>query len=224
MISVVIPIRNSASTIEASIQSVLSQGIEDLEILCIINGTTDNTEEVINSIKDSRIRILHSQPGIVPALNEGLRNARGNIIARQDADDIWLPSKLNKQLDFLDKNTEIDVVGTQLDVVDANGDLIRKTTYPTVHDDMVKSLLTGNNPIGHPSVVFRKRILDRCAGYFDLFHLAEDYDLWIRAIPWYKLANLDETLVTYKHVPNPTYNPQIPQILSSWYRMVYGVK
>lgn len=224
MISVIIPVKNGASTIEASIRSVLRQNVEDIEILCIINGTNDNTEEVIKFIDDPRIKILHSAPGIVAALNEGLRNSKGEFIARQDADDVWLPEKLKKQLDFFAQHPEVDVLGTQLNVVDVDGNLIRKTNYPTLHDDMVKSLFSGNNPIGHPSVVFRRRILDKCAGYFDLFHLAEDFDLWIRSIPWYKLANLNEELVVYKHVPNPTYQPQVPQILSSWYRIIYGVK
>lgn len=224
MISVVIPVRNAASTVQESIRSVLTQEIQDLEILCIVNGTTDNTEEVIQDIKDDRIKILRSEPGIVPALNMGLRNCKGDFIARQDADDVWLSNKLKKQLEFFDKNSDVDIVGTQLNVVDANNKFIRTTNYPIEHSHIISSLLSGENSIGHPSVVFKKKILDKCAGYFDLFPFAEDLDLWSRSIPWYKFANLDEPLVRYKHVPNPNYNPSVPKIVSAWYRMVYGVK
>ena len=183
MISVVIPVRNASATIQESIQSVLSQEVKDLEILCVINGTNDNTEEIIRTIKDDRIKILYSEPGIVPALNMGLRNCKGDIIARQDSDDVWLSNKLKKQLDFFDKNSNIDILGTQLNVVDGGNKHIRLTSYPTEHNQIIASLLVGENAIGHPSVIFKRKILDKCAGYFDLFPFAEDLDLWSRSIP-----------------------------------------
>jgi glycosyltransferase involved in cell wall biosynthesis len=223
VISVIIPARNSEKTIKASIDSVIDQGVEDIEIICIINGTTDDTESVVRSIGDKRIRILYSSPGIVSALNEGLRNAKGDIIARQDADDIWLDGKLKSQIEFLEKNLEIDVVGTQMEVVDVSGNRIRLTNYPKKHEEIVRSLLSAENSIGHPSVVFRKRILDKCAGYFDLFPFAEDMDLWIRCIPWFKMANLEKIYVKYEHKPNPKYDGRVPQILASWYRKIYGL-
>lgn len=223
MISVIIPARNAEASIGPAIQSVLAQVVNDIEVLCIVNGTTDNTVDSINQIKDNRIKILYSEPGIVPALNMGLKNSQGEFIARQDADDIWLPEKLNKQLKFFDDNKDIDILGTQINIVDSNNSFIRKTAYPTEHSEIVKGILSGINPIAHPSVFFKRKILDKCAGYFDLFPLAEDLDLWSRCLPWFKFSNLDEALVTYKHVPNPNYNPKVPVILSSWYRSIYGV-
>jgi glycosyltransferase involved in cell wall biosynthesis len=227
MISVIIPIKNAEATIENSLISVLTQECkETIEVLCILNGCTDSTESKVKKFAniDSRIRILYSEPGIVPALNMGLRYANGNLIARQDADDIWHPDKLSDQLDFLEKNPEIDILGTQLNVVDENGSFIEKTNYPLNHNDICNSLLHSNNAIGHPSVIFRKKILDKCAGYLDLFPMAEDMDLWIRAMAWYKFANLEKAHVIYKHVPNVNYNPQVPKILASWYKMIYQIK
>ncbi len=224
MISVVIPVKNGEKTIKDSIQSVLDQRIDDIEIICIINGTEDGSETEIKSFNNKKIKIFHSEPGIVPALNEGIRRSSGEIIARQDADDVWHLGKLAKQLDFLDKNKDIDIVGTQLKIVDKQNNFIRNSDYPLEHDAIVNSLLRGENPIGHPSVLFRKRILDKCSGYFDLFPLAEDLDLWVRAAAWYRFANIKETMVTYKHVPNPRYNPNVPKVLSSWYKTIYGVK
>lgn len=224
MISVVIPVRNSEKTVKESIESVINQKEENIEILCIINGTSDNSEKIIQDIKDKRIKILHSEPGIVPALNTGLRHAKGEYIARQDADDVWLEDKLTKQLNFLKSNTNIDILGTQLNVVDKDNNLIRKTNYPINHNQIISNLLIGENSIGHPSVIFKKSVLDKCGGYYDLFPFAEDLDLWTRLIPWFKFANLDEPLVRYKHIPNPNYNPSIPKIVSSWYRMIYNIK
>lgn len=223
MISVIIPVKNAEKTIRVAVESVLDQGVDNIEVLCVVNSTTDDTEAEIKSIKDDRVKILHSRPGIVAALNEGLRSSRGNFIARQDADDVWLDGKLKKQLDFLDKNPDVDILGTQLNVVDANGDLIRKTSYPIAHEQIVSRLLSGDNSIGHPSVIFRRCVLDKCAGYYDLFPLAEDLDLWLRCIPWFKMSNLEEPLVQYRHVPNGTYNPKVPQVVAAWYRTIYGV-
>lgn len=224
MISVVIPVRNAESTVKASIESVLNQEPQDIEVLVIVNGCTDKSEDVIKCIKDDRVKIFHSSPGIVPALNEGLRRSNGNFIARQDADDIWKKDKLGSQIRFLQENPEIDILGTQLQVVDKNGEFIRDTEYPTKHDGICASLINGINPIGHPSVIFRRKVLDKCAGYLDLFPLAEDLDLWTRAMVWHRFANLKETHVTYKHVPNPSYDPRVPKTLTSWYRMIYGIK
>lgn len=223
MISVVIPVRNAASTIKKSIQSVIEQEIDDMEIICVVNGTSDDTEKIIKSIDDKRIKLLYSQPGIVPALNEGIRSARGEFIARQDSDDVWMKSKLLKQINFLKHNPEIDILGTQLSVVDKDGSFVRKTSYPTDNTKIIGNLLSGENSIGHPSVIFRRKILDKCAGYFDLFPFAEDMDLWIRCIPWFKFANLDDALVQYTHVPNAGYNPHVPKIVAQWYRTIYGV-
>jgi len=224
VISVLIPVRNAEKTIKSSIESVIDQGIEDIEILAIINGCSDKSEEEIRSINDQRIIILHSEPGIVPALNQGIRKAKGDLIARQDADDIWHRNKLNSQIRFLNSNKEIDILGTQLRVVDGANNHIRDTQYPLSHNEICKDLFGGINPLGHPSVIFKRKILDKCAGYFDLFPLAEDLDLWTRAAPWYRFANLSETYVTYKHVPNPKYEPRVPKTLSAWYRMIYGIK
>lgn len=224
MISVVIPIRNAEKTVEVAVRSVLSQSVQDLELLCVFNGCTDNSIKVVNSIKDPRIKILESEPGIVPALNEGLRFAKGDLIARQDADDLWLPDKLQIQLNFLKKNIEIDILGCQMKVVDENHKHIRNTDYPLDHDEIVRNLLNSTNVIGHPSVVFKKKILNKCAGYFDLFPLAEDMDLWVRCIPWYRFSNLPEVLVNYCHIPNPKYDSRVPNTVSAWYKMIYGVK
>jgi len=223
MISVIIPARNSEKTIKSSILSVLNQGIDDLEIICILNGCTDNTESEVLSLKDPRIRIAYSSEGIVPALNEGLRISKGEFIARQDADDFWFENKLKKQLNFLDINKEIDILGTQMSVVDGSYRHIRNTNYPLTHKEIANHLLNSENPIGHPSVIFRRRVLDKCAGYFDLFPFAEDMDLWARSIPWFKFANLSDILVRYTHVPNSSYNPRVPSTLSSWYRIIYGI-
>lgn len=224
MISVVVPVRNAVNTLERSLRSVLDQDMVDLEVICIFNGCTDGSEDVVKKIDDSRIKVRHSSPGIVPALNEGLRSALGDLIARQDADDVWKPGKLKAQHQYLMQHPEVDVIGTQLTVVDGTGKFLYNTKYPTEHSEICAELLAGVNSLGHPSVLFKRKILDKCAGYFDLFPLAEDLDLWTRAMAWHRFSNLDESFVIYRHVPNQKYDPHVPKTLASWYRMIYGVK
>ena len=224
MISVIIPVRNGEATITNAIFSVISQDVSDMEILCIVNGTTDNTREKIRSLRDPRIKILESEPGIVPALNLGLRESRGELIARQDADDVWSYGKLRKQLDFLEKNPDVHILGTQLQVVDERGNFHHNTSYPIDNASIKRDILLPMNPIAHPSVVYRRQILDNCAGYLGLFPLCEDLDLWARAMQWYNFANLNETLVTYKRSHNSNYDHKVPTTLAAWYRSLYGVK
>lgn len=226
MISVIIPVRNVEKTIRESINSVLDQRIENMEIICIVNGCTDNTEKVIKETYrlEKRLSVIQSSPGIVSALNAGLRASKGDIIARQDGDDVWLRGKLDKQINFLEKNKDIQIVGTQMEIADEFMNSFDCTDYPTTHNEIVGNLLAGHNSIGHPSVVFRREILDKCAGYLDLFPLAEDMDLWLRSAAWYKLSNIKEAYVKYRQKHNPAYDPRIPQALSSWYRSIYGVE
>lgn len=221
-VSVLLPVKNGEFTIKDSISSVLNQSHLNLELIVIINDTTDNTEKVINSINDDRIRIIHSQPGLVSALNAGLREAKYEIIARQDCDDIWFDFKLEKQLSVL-KNRNVDILGTQMEInSSSNGKSI--TNYPINHEECLSWLFEAKNPIGHPSVIFRKKIIDKVGGYWDIFPFAEDMDFWMRSIPFYKLGNCDFIGMRYNHIHNVSYNPKIPQIISHHYRNLYGVK
>jgi glycosyltransferase involved in cell wall biosynthesis len=217
-VSVILPARNAESTIASSIQSVLEQDFRDIELLVVVNGCTDDTAVVASSINDKRLKILSSEPGIVNALNTGIYESRGNYIARQDADDTWLPGKLSRQVSMLE-NENVDVVGTQMNVISSGG--INVTNYPLQNLSIKSSILIGNNPIGHPSVVYKKSVVKRVGGYWDLFPLAEDLDMWARLIPFATFANIDIPLVNYSHVPNPKYNPSVPKILGLHYTQLY---
>jgi glycosyltransferase involved in cell wall biosynthesis len=218
LVSVVLPARNAETTIAESIKSVLNQDFTDIELLVILNGCTDDTLGVVSSVKDERLRVLESEPGIVKALNTGLYESRGKYIARQDADDIWLPGKLALQINLLE-NDNVDVVGTQMSVISSSG--LNVTSYPLQNSSIKSAILAGHNPIGHPSVTYRKSVVKSVGGYWDFFPLAEDLDMWARLIPLAKFANIDVPLVKYNHVPNPKYNPGVPKILGMHYTQLY---
>lgn len=114
MVSVIIPTYNRAYTIQRSIESVLNQSFKDFELIIVDDGSSDNTEEIVNGIKDSRIRyIKQSNAGAAAARNTGVCNAKYDYIAFQDSDDYWYPDKLRKQVEAL-KNNKADVVFCKL--------------------------------------------------------------------------------------------------------------
>lgn len=221
MISVILPAYNSEKTIESSIRSVLNQTYTNFELIVVLNGCSDNTEDIAKTISksDNRIKIHHSEKGIVPALNTGLRYASGDIIARQDADDEWYKFKLEKQIEQFNN---CDILGTQIDI--SSSGIINQSNYPLDHSGCVNWLLNSQNPIAHPSVIFKRSILDKIGGYWDLFPFAEDMDFWLRCIPFFKLKNADFIGMKYNHVHNPKYNSTVPIIVSRHYRSLYGVK
>lgn len=222
-ISVIIPVRNSEKTIEKSLESVLNQTYKNLEVLVVINGTSDKTDEIVRKMqkKDHRIRILYSEPGIVPALNMGLRFSTGELIARQDSDDIWYKNKIELQYEYMIHNG-FDVLGMQMDI-NSNG-VMSESNYPLTYNECVNWLLNSNNPIGHPTVLFKKKILDKIGGYWEMFPYAEDMDLWFRCIKHYKIGNMPTKGILYNFTRKQDYNHNVPIIMSQIYRNLYGVK
>ena len=221
-ISVIIPVRNGEKTIEKSLESVLNQTYKNLEVLVVINGTTDKTDEIVRKIqkKDHRLRILYSEPGIVPALNFGIRSSTGDFIARQDCDDIWYKNKLEIQYEYMIHNG-FDVLGMQMDV-NSNG-IMSQSNYPTSYNECVNWLLNSHNPIGHPTVLFKKKILDKVGGYWEMFPYAEDMDLWFRCIKHYKIGNMPSKGILHNFTRKQDYNFNIPKVVSQFYRNLYGI-
>jgi len=220
LVSVIIPARNSAETLVRSVDSVVKQDYREIEVIIIVNGSVDSTLEIAKSIKDSRVKVVESQPGIVPALNVGIKISQGKYIARQDADDEWLPHKLKKQIEVLETG-EVDVLGTQMIVSESSG--TSSTSYPLTHEECCSWLFNSRNPIGHPSVVFRSSLIEKSGSYWEFYPFAEDMDLWMRMLPHARLGNLQESLITYHHVHNPKYDSRVPRAVAHHYARVYGI-
>lgn len=221
-VSVVIPARNAAKTLKDAVKSVCNQDFNDLEIIIAVNGSSDDTLEIASNIKDDRIHVIETQPGIVPALNAALKVSKGKYIARQDADDVWLAGKLKHQIEVLENNS-IDILGTQM-IVRRENEHDSLTSYPTNHNDVVNWLLNAKNPIGHPTVVFRQSLLEKVGGYWEAFPFAEDFDLWMRLLIHAKFSNTITPGIIYNHVPNKDYDSKVVIAVTNHYRSLYGIK
>ena len=213
-ISILIPVHNCEKTLNRALDSVKNQTFRDFEVILVLNRCVDASEEIAKSYSnDFNIKIVNCDiSGIVPTLNSGLFHCRADLIARQDGDDYWYPDKLEKQVRFLDENPGIDILGTQIRLVDQEFKPMQDSlVHPQENTQIKIKLLSGNNAIAHPSAIFRKRIFLQAGIYEDNYRFAEDYYLWLKCIRWYNFANLEETLVDYTISHNSEYDPNIPQ-------------
>lgn len=177
------PVYNGVPYLREAIGSVLSQSFTGFEFLIINDCSTDASVACIKSCKDPRIRLLHNERNLGQAetLNRGLREARSPYIARIDQDDACLPGRFQKQVDYLDRNPNVAVVGGWARRIDSQGRHIgwfreRGTNF----GEYLAHLLLTRCPLQHPSVMFRKDIVLESGGYDKAYAPAEDYELWVR--------------------------------------------
>lgn len=203
MITVLMSVYNGERFLRESIESILTQTFRDFEFLIINDGSTDKTREIILSYSDPRIRLIDNERnlGLTASLNLGLALATGQLIARQDADDISEPQRLAKQVAFLNVHPEVVLLGTCSNTIDASGQVLYMSTVPYDCDDIRWSDLFFC-PFIHSSVIFRKDIvLSQIGPYNEAYHVAQDHELWSRIVSRFPVANLREPLVRYRLHP-----------------------
>ena len=183
-VSVVLPLYNSEKYIGEAINSVLNQTFQDFELLVIDDGSIDCSVEIVNKYSDKRIKLYRRDHfGLINSLNYGISQAKGKLIARFDNDDICLPDRLKKQVDFLDHHPEVGVLSGGAYLIDSKGRQGKKAVkMHHLHNDIVFSLENFSNSIYHPTVMIRKSILISNGGYRKEFPVAEDYELWLRML------------------------------------------
>src|SRR5436190_20858327 len=127
------PVHNGERYMREAIESILVQTFTNFEFLVVDNGSTDDSVEIARSYADPRVRVLtEPQPGLVPALNRGIAEARGQYIARMDADDVSVPQRLMRQVDYTRRHPNTAMVGTWAQVIDGSGTLMdRRLALPT---------------------------------------------------------------------------------------------
>jgi hypothetical protein len=201
-VSVVLSVRNGLPDLPRALDTILNQTFSDFELIAINNGSTYGTREFLDQITDPRVRVYHQEDhGLAAALNRGISLARGRYIARQDHDDWADPSRLAKQVAFLDANQEHALVGTRAEIWVGDKPDNRFHDHPTENHILQFDLLL-NNPFVHSSVMMRKSALDQVGVYTTdpMRQPPEDYELWSRIARKYRVANLGERLTVYREV------------------------
>lgn len=195
-ITVLMPVYNCELYIKEAIDSILNQTFTDFEFLIIDDASTDETVSVIKEYKDSRIKLIEKpvNTGYTNSLNYGLKEAKGEYIARMDGDDISLPERFAKQVAFLDSNPDVILCGTLYQIIGTD----KICNHPLTHEEIKVKLISGCY-IAHPTVMFRKvTFYFYNLEYDPNMEPAEDYDLWTRIVFLGEMANIGEVLLYYR--------------------------
>lgn len=222
-VSVLLPVHNTAGTLARAVDSIRRQTFSDWELLAVDDGSTDGSREMLEDLAraDPRVRIsARPHGGIVAALNAGLAAAWGDFIARMDADDESHPERLTEQVRFLESNPDIGLTGC---LVAYGGDRIANAGY-ALHADWLNSLVAPEqialnrfieSPLAHPSVMFRRELVERHGGYHD-GDFPEDYELWLRWLDaGVRMAKVPRPLLTWHDPPgqlsrtDPRYDAEV---------------
>jgi glycosyltransferase involved in cell wall biosynthesis len=196
LVSVVMPAYNAEKYIAEAIKSILNQTYTNFEFIIVNDGSNDGSEAIIKQFADTRI-LYHKfehQQGIVAALNYGLQLAKGDFVARMDADDVCFKNRLEVQVNYLLLHADVGVLGTQYKGI--NG---KSRPMPKEHHQIVWYLLNAS-PFVHPSVMFRAQFLRNNHMLYDnQYEFAEDLNLWAENINTTKYANTSEKLIQYRY-------------------------
>lgn len=203
LVTVVVPSFNEAPDIvSASFESLRAQTFSDFECIVIDESTQPELAAACEAAcaEDKRFIYIHptKRMGLSESLNLGISKARGQLIARFDSDDICMPNRLELQIAFLRAHPEISVVGGAMDIISTVGRLIAQRSYPQT-PNKIASAMQFTNAIAHPTVMFRKEVIDYYGGYNPSYRYCEDLDLWLRWMNANLLfENLPQVLVQYR--------------------------
>lgn len=200
-VSVLLCVYNGENYLRDALDSILDQTFTNYEFIVVNDGSTDSTDEILQEYasNDMRIRLVNNETnlGLTPSLNRGLAIARGEFIARQDADDISYPLRLERQVSWMNAHPKVGLLGTYYDVICQAGLKIETVTPPVGNAQLQQSLLKGN-VFGHGTVMIRRQALSSVGYYSESYLWAEDYELWLRLSEIVEIANLPETLYAYQ--------------------------
>lgn len=196
IITVLMSVYNAEKFVGEAIESILNQTFKDYEFIIINDTSTDNSKRIISSYHDSRIKYIENKTrlGLAASLNKGLRLAKGTYIARMDADDISLPNRLQLQYSILKNDRNINLISSHFVWINEKGKYISTHSLAASPEEIFYELQF-RNCLGHPTVIFNKKIIINEFGGYNERCEAEDNDLWLRVAKKYKIVKLDKVLV-----------------------------
>ncbi len=201
-VTVLMAVYNGSAYLRQSVESILAQSFRDFEFLIINDGSIDDSRAILASYDDSRICIIENSTnmGLTKSLNRGLANARGGLIARQDADDVSDPTRLEKQVAFMDAHVAVALLGAQARYINEQGAprnsrLWWKATTP----ESMRFQFLFDSPFVHTSVMFRRAVIwDTLGGYNETYRMSQDFELWSRLLESHEARNLPDILVNQR--------------------------
>ncbi len=204
-LTVILPFYNNEKYIRKSLMSILNQSYKNWFLILINDASTDNSLKIVNEVlkskkiskKKYKLILNKKNLGITKSLNKALKISKSKYIARADADDFYHKDRFKIQLSYLNKNTDIDVVGSNANIVDLNDRVIEKIEMPYLDIDIKKSLIF-RNTFFHSSIVAKLNFFKKNKFYNKNYKNAQDYDLWLRSFNNSKYSNIKNYLIFYR--------------------------
>lgn len=195
------PAYNAERTLAEAIESILAQEFRDFELIIVDDGSTDSTATLLKSYarSEARIVILTNAPnqGISRSRNRALGAARGKYVACLDSDDVAEPSRLRIQLEFMRKNPDCVLLGSDLTIIDETSTIVGRRVYPH-SDHELRKAMPRLNPFAQPASMFHAELARKVGGFREDLPLCEDYDLFFRLAEQGAVANLAQPLTRYR--------------------------
>lgn len=204
-VSVLMAVYKGEKYLKEAIDSILNQTYRDYEFIIINDGSTDNCADIVKSYRDKRIKFIDNggNIGLAATLNKGIDLASGEYIVRMDSDDISMPERIEKQVNFMDKHLDVGISGTWIKYIGIPNFLWRSTVYkyPISHRVIrAKSMFVSS--LCHPSVIMRKSLIEKFKLRYDCDHRdAEDFTFWQKSCHYFTLTNMPEVLLLYRVSP-----------------------
>ena len=207
ILTVLMSVHNGSRYLKDAINSILNQTYRNFLFIIIDNASTDNSGDIIRKYNDSRIKLIKftEKTNLATALNHGLALAKTKYVARIDADDISHPDRFSLQIEFLQKNPEIALLGSSCEYIDTNNEVIGKWIAYVDHTQIINAF-SKHNPFAHSSVIFNKNVVLEFSGYSENLEYAQDLSLWVKISSKYKTANINELLTQIRIHDNQITN------------------
>lgn len=207
LVSVIMPVFNGEKYLVDAIESIIYQTYKNLEFIIIDDGSNDNSLSIIESYNDNRIVVIKNKSnfGLIRTLNIGVELSNGEYICRFDCDDFSYPDRVMRQVDFMEKNPKVALLGTWARIITPGFSFFNKYMRPQTQDKDIRFRMMFESAFIHPTVMLRTKIMSEFKYNEDYTH-AEDYELWLRLSEKYIVSNLSEVLLDYRVHPSSISN------------------
>ena len=218
-VTVVITTYNSITYLPETLESVLRQTFTDFEVLLVDDGSTDSTVQWASELVDSRVKLITQEnQGVCVARNTGIAHALGEYVAFLDSDDLWEPTKLEKQVRYFEDNPSLGLVHTWLALIDEQGNLTGRVLTSNAEGDVWEQLVQ-KNTVACSSTMVRRCCFEALGGFDSNLRVAEDWDMWIRMAERYQFGLIQEPLVRYRQRIN-SKSKNYPKRIQDLHRII----